>query len=142
MRNNHSRSIDCSIDRIIDAAFEKILRETLSNMTPEQVQRLSGNPAVSDSTAGAIAAAHWDEAFRRHEAAEKHEDLPGWEGTVSTCRKLSDLPANARRYLETLEELCGVPVEMVSTGPDRDSTIVDMGRGKGLLDTWFPVRTA
>ncbi len=46
--------------------------------------------------------------------------------------RVEDLPANARRYLERLEELCGVPVEMVSTGPDRDSTIVDMGGREAL----------
>jgi adenylosuccinate synthase len=34
------------------------------------------------------------------------------------------LPANARRYIERLAEVVGVPIDIVSTGPDRDQTIV------------------
>jgi adenylosuccinate synthase len=36
----------------------------------------------------------------------------------------AQLPANARRYLEFVQEAVGVPVDMVSTGPDREHTIV------------------
>jgi adenylosuccinate synthase len=71
-----------------------------------------------------------------------YKTLPGWDEPTKGAKRVEDLPANARRYLETLEELCGVPVEMVSTGPGRDSIIVDMGHGKELLDTWFPIRNA
>jgi hypothetical protein len=40
--------------------------------------------------------------------------------------------------LEALEELCGAPVEMVSTGPERHATIEDIGTsGKSVLDKWF-----
>jgi adenylosuccinate synthase len=38
--------------------------------------------------------------------------------------RYEDLPANARRYLSRLEEVCEVPVDMISTGPDRKETIV------------------
>lgn len=67
----------------------------------------------------------------------EYETLPGWAQPSKGVTRIADLPANARKYLETLEELCGVPVEMVSTGPDRDSTIVDMARGTTLPDRWF-----
>jgi adenylosuccinate synthase len=70
-----------------------------------------------------------------------YKTVPGWDEPTKGVQRVEDLPDNARRYLDTLEELCGVPVEMVSTGPDRDSIIVDMGHGKPLLDAWFPVRT-
>jgi adenylosuccinate synthase len=53
-----------------------------------------------------------------------YEDFPGWsESTFGVC-KWEQLPANARRYLERLSEVLGVPIDLISTGPDRDQTIV------------------
>jgi adenylosuccinate synthase len=52
-----------------------------------------------------------------------YESLPGWREEVSSARKLSDLPANARSYLDRIGALVGVPVEIVSVGPDRAQTI-------------------
>ena len=52
-----------------------------------------------------------------------YEKLPGWKEDVSQARKLSDLPAMARRYLDRLGELIGLPVRIVSVGPDRAQTI-------------------
>ncbi|MEO8936188.1 MAG: adenylosuccinate synthase, partial [Burkholderiaceae bacterium] len=53
-----------------------------------------------------------------------YEELPGWTESTFGVRELDKLPANARRYLDRLAEVCGVPIDMVSTGPDRDETIV------------------
>jgi adenylosuccinate synthase len=50
-------------------------------------------------------------------------DLPGWQSSTVGITRYSDLPANARAYLEKIEELAGVPIAMISTGPDRDHTI-------------------
>jgi adenylosuccinate synthase len=53
-----------------------------------------------------------------------YEDRPGWtESTVGVTR-FEDLPANARSYLARIEELAGVPLDIISTGPDREQTIV------------------
>jgi adenylosuccinate synthase len=53
-----------------------------------------------------------------------YEDFPGWsESTFGVCN-WEQLPANARRYLERLSEVLGVPIDLISTGPDRDQTIV------------------
>ena len=53
-----------------------------------------------------------------------YEDFPGWsESTFGVC-KWEELPANARRYLERLSEVLGVPIDLISTGPDRNQTIV------------------
>ena len=53
-----------------------------------------------------------------------YEEMPGWrQSTVGTVR-FEDLPQNARRYLDRIQELAGVPIDMISTGPDRDQTIV------------------
>lgn len=53
-----------------------------------------------------------------------YQEVPGWSGDLRGCRKLSDLPPEARDYLNLIEEATGTPVAMVSIGPDREETIV------------------
>ncbi|MDH4284562.1 MAG: adenylosuccinate synthase [Gallionellaceae bacterium] len=53
-----------------------------------------------------------------------YEDMPGWSGSTVGVRRYEDLPQEARNYLQRMAEICGVPVDMVSTGPERDETIV------------------
>jgi adenylosuccinate synthase len=53
-----------------------------------------------------------------------YEDLDGWKESTLGARRLEDLPAPARRYLDRLESICGVPIDIISTGPDRDETIL------------------
>ncbi|BAU57197.1 adenylosuccinate synthetase [Halorhodospira halochloris] len=54
-----------------------------------------------------------------------YEDVPGWPGeSTSGVESYADLPAAARSYLERIEQLIGVPIAVVSTGPDRRQTIV------------------
>ncbi|RMF37890.1 MAG: adenylosuccinate synthase, partial [Planctomycetota bacterium] len=52
-----------------------------------------------------------------------YETLPGWNSDVTQLRELDELPVNARRYLERIAELIGVPVSIVSVGPDREQTM-------------------
>jgi adenylosuccinate synthase len=52
-----------------------------------------------------------------------YEVLPGWSEDVSGVRSYATLPANARRYVERIESLVGVPIDVISVGPDRDQTI-------------------
>jgi len=52
------------------------------------------------------------------------EELPGWNASTVGVTEFDQLPVNARRYLERMAEVCGVPIDMVSTGPDRNETIV------------------
>ena len=52
------------------------------------------------------------------------ETFPGWKGTTFGVKQFDDLPAEAKTYLKRMEAVCGVPVDMISTGPDRDETIV------------------
>ena len=54
----------------------------------------------------------------------RYVEMPGWEGSIRDCRRWDDLPATARAYVETLEELCGASVDVISVGPDREHTIV------------------
>ncbi len=52
------------------------------------------------------------------------EELPGWPEDLRKARHFEDLPVNTRNYLKRLEELAGVPVQIVSIGPDREETMV------------------
>lgn len=52
-----------------------------------------------------------------------YEELEGWEGTTKGARSWADLPPNALKYIQRIEELIGVKVAIVSTSPERDDTI-------------------
>ncbi|MBK7132379.1 MAG: adenylosuccinate synthase [Bacteroidales bacterium] len=52
-----------------------------------------------------------------------YTDLPGWKENISGIREYSKLPASLRNYVEFVEKNTGVPVTMVSVGPDREETI-------------------
>ena len=53
-----------------------------------------------------------------------YETHPGWPESIHAARSLGDLPDAARRYVTRLEELVGVPIHLVSVGPERSQTIV------------------
>jgi adenylosuccinate synthase len=50
--------------------------------------------------------------------------MPGWSESTVNCKSYDDLPINAKNYLVRIEELTMTPVDIISTGPDRDETIV------------------
>lgn len=51
-------------------------------------------------------------------------EVPGWKETTVGVRNYDDLPANAKAYIKKIEEVVGIPVDIISTGPDRADTIV------------------
>ncbi|AWP23394.1 adenylosuccinate synthase [Acidiferrobacter sp. SPIII_3] len=53
-----------------------------------------------------------------------YEEMPGWGESTVGIRRLEELPSNARRYLDRLQELTGTPIDIISTGADREETIV------------------
>jgi adenylosuccinate synthase len=53
-----------------------------------------------------------------------YEEMPGWKESTVGVKSMGGLPANARAYIKRIEELVGVPIDMISTGPDREETIV------------------
>jgi adenylosuccinate synthase len=63
-----------------------------------------------------------------------YERLPGWKTSTVGVRDWAMLPENARRYVERLAELVGAEIGLVSTGPDREQTVV---RGRSTLASWF-----
>jgi len=54
----------------------------------------------------------------------RYLELPGWSESTVGATDLDALPANARSYLETIERLSGLPIDLISTGPDRNQTLV------------------
>jgi adenylosuccinate synthase len=53
-----------------------------------------------------------------------YEELPGWQESTVGVKRIEQLPRAARDYLARIEALCGVPIDLISTGPERDETIV------------------
>lgn len=53
-----------------------------------------------------------------------YEEFPGWKQSTLGVKKFADLPENAKKYLLRIEEIAGVPIDIISTGPDRSETII------------------
>ena len=53
-----------------------------------------------------------------------YEEVPGWTESTVALTRLDQLPSAARAYLRRIEEICEVPIDIISTGPDREHTIV------------------
>ncbi len=53
-----------------------------------------------------------------------YETLPGWRENITACKRFEELPAEAQKYVKFIEQLCGVPISMVSVGPERAATLV------------------
>lgn len=51
------------------------------------------------------------------------KEIPGWDEDITSLRKWNDLPENARAYIQSIEELIGVKIRLVSVGPERDQFI-------------------
>jgi adenylosuccinate synthase len=58
-----------------------------------------------------------------HHATPVYEYLNGWWEDISTAREFADLPRNAQRYVQALEDMIGAPVAAVGIGPRRDQTL-------------------
>jgi adenylosuccinate synthase len=77
-----------------------------------------GNRFVSD---GALAAADLEHARPRYET------LPGWDEDLRKVKSYTALPKAARQYMELVEEHAGVPISILSVGPERNQTLVRDG---------------
>ena len=54
-----------------------------------------------------------------------YETLPGWKKDITGVRNFSDMPEELKSYIRYIEEKTGVPIKIVSVGPDRKQTIID-----------------
>jgi adenylosuccinate synthase len=88
---------------------------------------LSGLSEVQICTAYELDGQHFDmpvPAYDLERVRPVYETLPGWSEDITTCRSFTELPENARRFVERVESLVGVPIRYISVGPDRNQTIV------------------
>jgi adenylosuccinate synthase len=53
-----------------------------------------------------------------------YEEMPGWDQPTASATSISQLPDNAVAYVQRIEELVGCPVQIISTGPSREETIL------------------
>jgi adenylosuccinate synthase len=53
-----------------------------------------------------------------------YEILPGWSADIMNAKTLTDLPANARRYIKRIEEIAGIPITAIGVGPARDQVVL------------------
>lgn len=53
-----------------------------------------------------------------------YEELPGFDEDVTKIRNFDELPENAKRYIQRIEEVCGVHISMIGVGPGRDQNII------------------
>ncbi len=58
------------------------------------------------------------------QAQPVYESLPGWQADISGARRMADLPENARQYVERIQELTGLPIKLISVGPEREQLIL------------------
>ncbi|UFS72761.1 adenylosuccinate synthase [Geomonas sp. RF6] len=100
----------------------------LSGIALTKLDVLSGLEAVKICTGYTFEGKVLDEIPAQLEVIEKcrpiYEEMPGWEGDITTAKSLDELPENARNYINRVEELCGAPIVLVSVGPRRDETII------------------
>jgi adenylosuccinate synthase len=64
------------------------------------------------------------DAYLLERCKPNYETMPGWSEDISVCRSWSELPRAAQAYVERIRELIGLPVSVVSVGPDRAQTIL------------------
>jgi adenylosuccinate synthase len=63
-----------------------------------------------------------------------YETLPGWQSNTSGITRYEDLPTAAKNYIRRIEELTGTPIALISTGPERDETII---RENSIVSAWM-----
>ena len=71
---------------------------------------------VTDDFPGGVAALE--------KARPVFEEIPGWDRPTASVRRYEDLPEAARNYVRRIEELIGCPIDVISTGPHRDETVM------------------
>ena len=75
---------------------------------------------------GSITERFIPDAFRLANVEPIYETLPGWSEEIDDATDRANLPANAQRYLVRIEDILGLPVEIVSVGPERTQTLVEV----------------
>lgn len=109
----------------------------LTGLAMTKLDVLSGletiNMAVAYRCRGSIIKEFPSSIAELQECEPVYEMFPGWHEDISRARTMDDLPQAARQYLEAMEETVGVPLELISVGPDRTQTMI---RPQSYLAGW------
>jgi adenylosuccinate synthase len=100
---------------------------SVSSIMLNKLDILSGLDEILVATSYRVdgAEAHWPLSLEELERAEPvYAVMRGWAEDISGARHIEDLPPAAHTYVEAIEELAGVPVAIVSVGPERSQTII------------------
>lgn len=114
----------------LDAAALKrsIIINGVSGLCITKLDVLDGLPEIRVCTGYTLDGRHLDilplDADEIEACRPIYETLPGWQGSTAGLTRWEDLPLGARAYLERIQAVIGAPIDMVSTGPDRDHTIL------------------
>ena len=79
-------------------------------------QYINEDGEITDDFPGGVAALE--------KARPVFEEMPGWDRPTASVRRYEDLPVEARDYVERIQELIGCPIDVISTGPHRDETVM------------------
>ena len=101
---------------------------SISGLCLTKLDVLDGLDAVQicvgyESADGEDLSSAWD-ADSYAEVKPVYEEIPGWKESTVGVRSVDQLPANAQAYIRRIEEVTGAPIDIISTGPDRNETIV------------------
>ncbi len=100
----------------------------LDTLALTKLDVLDGLPSVSIATAyrcGSATLRDFPADLTRLAGCEPvYEEMPGWSEPTKGLRRFDELPAAAKAYVKRLEEVTGVPASIISTGSDRDDTII------------------
>ena len=101
---------------------------SLSGLCLSKLDVLDGLPVIRicvgyEDASGAPVKPRFDSEYYS-EIQPVYEDLPGWTESTAGARTLGDLPAAARNYIARIEQAVGAPISAISTGPDREETII------------------
>ncbi len=101
---------------------------SVSSIMLNKIDILSGLATLRTCTGYRIGGRVLDEPPMSESDLEKAEpvyrEFAGWTEDLRACRTIAELPDNARRYIDAIEERAGVPVTIVSVGPERNQTLV------------------
>jgi adenylosuccinate synthase len=110
------------------AVRRSIVNSSVSGLCVTKLDVLDGLDSISICTGYKIAGQVVDEPPLFVDAYADvqpiYEELPGWKESTIGITSYDKLPGNARKYLERVRELVKIPIDMISTGPDREETIV------------------
>jgi adenylosuccinate synthase len=100
----------------------------LNSLALTKIDVLSGLPTIRICTGYDYQGQHYEEMPASlqilNHLTPLYEEWPGWSERLTDIRSLDALPARARRYVERVEQLVGVPVKMISVGAGREETIL------------------